>query len=89
VFIWIFFNKTGDYVIIWIHVLVIQRITNFYNEFYIHLLCEFFVVLNYDEMNCNLISRVLKMYIEMQILVICNNHEFDVGMNGSVKFVES
>jgi hypothetical protein len=28
------------------------------------------------------------MYSEMQILVICNNHEFDVGMNGSVKFVE-
>jgi hypothetical protein len=24
----------------------------------------------------------------MQILVICNNHESDVGMNGSVKFVE-
>jgi len=28
------------------------------------------------------------MYSEVQILVICNNHEFDVGMNGSVKFVE-
>ncbi len=28
------------------------------------------------------------MYFEMQILVICNNHEFDVGMNGSVKFIE-
>jgi hypothetical protein len=27
------------------------------------------------------------MYFEVQILVICNNHEFDVGMNGSVKFV--
>jgi hypothetical protein len=27
------------------------------------------------------------MYFEMQILVICNNYEFDVGMNGSVKFV--
>jgi hypothetical protein len=24
----------------------------------------------------------------MQILVICNNHESDVGMNGSVKFVK-
>jgi hypothetical protein len=24
----------------------------------------------------------------MQILVICNNHECDVGMNGNVKFVE-
>jgi hypothetical protein len=29
------------------------------------------------------------MYFEMQILVICNNHEYDVGMNGSVKFVET
>jgi len=29
------------------------------------------------------------MYYEMQILIICNNHEFDVGMNGSVKFVET
>jgi hypothetical protein len=29
------------------------------------------------------------MYSEVQILVICNNHEFDVGMNGSVKFVET
>ncbi len=29
------------------------------------------------------------MYYEVQILVICNNYEFDVGMNGSVKFVET
>jgi hypothetical protein len=29
------------------------------------------------------------MYFEMQILVIFNNHEFDIGMNGSVKFVET
>jgi hypothetical protein len=29
------------------------------------------------------------MYSEMTILVICNNHEYDVGMNGSVKFVET
>jgi hypothetical protein len=28
------------------------------------------------------------MYFEVQILVICNNHEIDVEMNGSVKFVE-
>jgi hypothetical protein len=38
--------------------LVIQRNTNFYNEFYVQLLCEFFVVLDYDEMNCIFISRV-------------------------------
>jgi hypothetical protein len=29
------------------------------------------------------------MYYEVQIFVLCNNHEFDVGMNGSVKFVET
>ncbi len=31
--------------------LVIQRSVDFYSEFYVHLLCEFFVVLDYDEMN--------------------------------------
>jgi hypothetical protein len=29
------------------------------------------------------------MYFEVQNLGICNNHESDVGMNGSVKFVET
>ncbi len=29
------------------------------------------------------------MYFEVKILVICNNHESDVEMNGSVKFVET
>jgi hypothetical protein len=29
------------------------------------------------------------MFYEVQILVICNNHEFDVLTNGSVKFVET
>jgi hypothetical protein len=29
------------------------------------------------------------MYYEVQVLVIYNNHEFDVLMNGSVKFVET
>jgi len=28
------------------------------------------------------------MYSEVQILVICNNHEFYLGMNGNVKFVK-
>jgi hypothetical protein len=32
-----------------------------------------------------LFLEFLKMYYEVQILVICNNHEFDVLMNGSVK----
>jgi len=29
------------------------------------------------------------MYSEVQILVICNNHEYFVLMNGSVKYVEN
>jgi hypothetical protein len=29
------------------------------------------------------------MYFEVQILVICNNDESNVGMNDSVKFVET
>jgi hypothetical protein len=53
------------------------------------LLCEFYVVSKYDEMNCYLVSRVFYNYFEVQILVICNNHEYDVLMNGSVKYVEN
>jgi hypothetical protein len=29
------------------------------------------------------------MYFEVEILAICNNYEYDVGMNCSVKFVET
>ncbi len=29
------------------------------------------------------------MYYEVQILVICNNHESNVGMNDNVKFIET
>jgi hypothetical protein len=29
------------------------------------------------------------MHSEVQILVICNNHEYDVGMNGRVKSIET
>jgi len=29
------------------------------------------------------------MYYEVQILVICNNHESDVGMNCNAKFVKT
>jgi hypothetical protein len=28
-------------------------------------------------------------YFEVKIITICNNHEFDVGMNGNVKFVDT
>jgi hypothetical protein len=37
---------------------IIQININFYSEYYVQLLCEFFVVLNYDEMNCNIVSGV-------------------------------
>ncbi len=43
---------------------------------------EFYVVSKYDEMNCNIVFKV-------QILVIYNNHEYDVLMNGNVKYVEN
>jgi hypothetical protein len=52
-------------------------------------LCEFFVVLDYDEMNYNFVFGIFTMYFEMQILVICENHEYRIEMNGSVKFVET
>jgi len=29
------------------------------------------------------------MYFKVQILIICNNHESDVEMNDSVKFIET
>jgi hypothetical protein len=38
---------------------IIQRSTDFYNEFCVQLLCEFSIVLDYDEMNCTLIFGVL------------------------------
>jgi len=38
--------------------LVIYKNTCFYNEFYVHLLCEFSVALDYDEMNCNIDLKV-------------------------------
>jgi hypothetical protein len=41
---------------------------------------------DYDEMNCNLVAEVFTMYFEVQIMVICNNHKFDIGMNGSIFF---
>jgi hypothetical protein len=51
-------NKTWDYAVIWIHVSVIHRSIKFYSKFYVHLLCEFFVMLNYDEMHCNIVYGV-------------------------------
>jgi hypothetical protein len=67
---------------------VIQRSTYFYSEFYVHLLCDFSVMFDYDEMNCNIFFGVFKRYFEVNFFIICNNHEYDVGINCSVKFVE-
>jgi hypothetical protein len=38
--------------------LIIHRSIDFYNEFYVHLSCGFLVVLDYDEMNCNLVFGI-------------------------------
>jgi hypothetical protein len=67
---------------------VIHISINFYSEFYVHLSCEFFVVSNYDKMNCNFVFKVFYNVFWSAYSNICNNHKFDVGMNGSVKFVE-
>jgi len=53
------------------------------------LLCEFSVVSKYDEMNYNFVLELFTMYYEVQILVIWNNHESCVLMNGRVKHVEN
>jgi hypothetical protein len=37
---------------------IIQISTNFYIELYVQLLCEFSLVLDYDEMNYDLVSKV-------------------------------
>jgi hypothetical protein len=39
-------------------ILVIQKNIDFYSEFYVHFLCGFPVVLEYNEMNCNLIFGI-------------------------------
>jgi hypothetical protein len=69
--------------------IVIQKNNFFYNELYVHRLCEIFVVLDYDEMNYNLVFGVFTMYSEVQILVIYNNHESNERMNCYVKFMET
>jgi len=37
---------------------IIQKNIDFYNEFYVQLLCEFSIVLDYDEMSCNLVFGI-------------------------------
>ncbi len=69
--------------------IIIQRSINFYNEFYVHIVVWIVIVLEYDEMKCNIVFGVFKMYFEMQILVIWNIHEYGVLMNGNVKNVEN
>jgi hypothetical protein len=69
---------------------IIQRSTNFYNEFYVHIVVWIILVREYDEMKCNFVSGVFfTMYYEMQILIIWNNHEYGVLINGKVKCVRN
>jgi hypothetical protein len=68
---------------------IIKRNKNFYNDVYVHLLCEFFVVSIMMKGIVILFLEFFTMYFEVHIMVICNNHESDVGMNGIVKFVET
>jgi hypothetical protein len=38
--------------------LIILRSTDFYSEFYVNLLCRIPIMLDYDEMNYNLVSGI-------------------------------
>jgi len=66
---------------------IIHRSTDFCNEFCVHILCEFSIVLDYDEMNCILIFRVL--YNVLWSVDSGNNYASNVGMNCNVKFIET
>jgi hypothetical protein len=43
---------------------------------------EFFAMLDYDEMNYNIILESLQCILKCKFLVICNNHESHIIMNG-------
>jgi hypothetical protein len=51
------------------------------------LLCEFFVISKYDELNYKFVLKKITMYFKVQI--IWNNHEIGVLMNGKVKCVDN
>ncbi len=38
---------------------IVEKNIDFYNEFYVQLLCEFSIMLNYDEMNYTIVFRVI------------------------------
>ncbi len=52
------------------------------------LLCDFFVVWEYDEWVVILFIEFFTMYFEMQILFIWNNHEYGVLMNDNVSVLK-
>jgi hypothetical protein len=62
--------------------LVIQRNTNFYSEFYVHLLCEFFVMLDYDEMNYNLVYGGF-----VQCIMKCKLWSYAITMNIMLEWI--
>jgi hypothetical protein len=53
------------------------------------LLCEFAVILEYDKMNCNLVSGVFYNVFQGVGSSYMNNHETNVLMNGRVKCIEN
>jgi hypothetical protein len=51
-------------------------------------LCGFLVVLDYDEMNCNLVFGI-SYNVLWSVNSSCNNHESNIWINHSVKFIEN
>ncbi len=62
VFLGFFSTKHGIMLQLGLMFLVIHKSIDFYNEFYVQLLWEFFVVLNYDEMNYTLFFGVFILF---------------------------
>jgi len=55
---------------------IIQKNTNFCNEFMFISLCEFFVVLKYDEINCNNVFGVF-----YNVFLKCKFWLYEITMN--------
>jgi len=57
--------------------------------FYVHIVVWIVLVWQYDEMKCNFVYGVFYNIFEVHNLVIWNNHEYGVLMNGNVKYVDN
>jgi hypothetical protein len=69
--------------------IVIQISTDFYSEFYVHIVVWIILAWEYDEMKWNLVFGIFYNVFWRKILIIWNNHESNVLMNGNVKNVEN